>query len=49
VPSYILLSLPAGIGSTLMQDIVYSSLTPSGIDIGTAIADVGFTVASTYP
>jgi hypothetical protein len=48
VPSYILLSLPAGKGGTLMQNNVQSSLTPSGIDIGLALGNVGISVASVY-
>ncbi|MBI2684692.1 MAG: hypothetical protein HYX27_00135 [Acidobacteria bacterium] len=48
VPSYILLGLPNGGGGTAVQNNVYSSLSATGIDTGVALADVSFSVASTY-
>jgi uncharacterized protein (TIGR03437 family) len=48
VPPYILLGLPAGSGGTLMQNIVYSPLTASGLDIAVAIGTNSYSVASTY-
>ena len=48
VPSYILSALPAGNGSTGMQNNIYVPLPASGVDIATALADVSFTENSTY-
>lgn len=48
VPSYILSALPAGKGGTLLQNNVYSSLSPTGIDIGVAAGNVSFSVTSVY-
>jgi hypothetical protein len=48
VPSYILSALPAGGGGTSLQNDIYSSLSATGLDIGSAIASVSFSAASTY-
>jgi uncharacterized protein (TIGR03437 family) len=48
VPSYILSAIPAGKGGTLIQNNVYSKLNPTGIDIGVAMGDITFNVASVY-
>ena len=48
VPSYILSALPAGSGGTGMQNDIYSSLSASGLDIGSALGDIYFSVASSY-
>lgn len=48
VPSYILMALPDGNGGTQVQNIIYSSLPASGLDIGIATADVSISVTSTY-
>jgi uncharacterized protein (TIGR03437 family) len=48
VPSYILSALPAGSGSTLLQNNIYASLPATGLDIAVALGSVSFSVASTY-
>lgn len=48
VPSYILMALQPGNGSTLVQNSVYAPLTATGLDAGTAMAAISFTVSSTY-
>ena len=47
VPSYILLSLPAGNGSLGVQNIVFSPLAATGLDIGTAEADIEYSAPVT--
>lgn len=48
VPSYILLALPTGSGSTEVQNYITAPLSASGLDVAMAIADVTFSVVSTY-
>ena len=48
VPSYILLALPTGSGGTVVQNNVYGSFSATGLDTGVALADVSFSVTSTY-
>jgi uncharacterized protein (TIGR03437 family) len=49
VPSYILLGLPAGAGSTGVQNSTgFLSFSAPGIDAGFAIGSIGFSVNSTY-
>jgi hypothetical protein len=48
VPSYILLGLPAGNGGTQVQNYISAPLAASGLDISMAIADITFSVTSTY-
>lgn len=48
VPSYILLGLPAGNGSTGIQNDIYSTLPATGLDISLALAGVSFTLPSAY-
>ncbi len=48
VPPYILLALPSGPGGAEIQNIIYSSLSASGIDIGLALGNVTHSVNSTY-
>jgi uncharacterized protein (TIGR03437 family) len=48
VPPYILFALPAGSGSSTLQNSTnFTQFTASGIDYGYAIGSVGFTVNST--
>jgi hypothetical protein len=48
VPSYILLSLPAGPGGVDVQNIIYSSLSASGLDVGLALGSISYSATSTY-
>jgi len=48
VPSYILLSLPAGNGSVGIQNIIFSPLSAAGLDIGSGTASIGQTAAASY-
>jgi len=48
VPSYILSALPTGSGGTGLQNDVYSSLAATGLDIGLALGDISYSVASSY-
>lgn len=49
VPSYILLGLPAGAGTTLLENTTSeTTFAASGLDYGAAIGAVGVTVNSTY-
>jgi uncharacterized protein (TIGR03437 family) len=49
VPSYILLGLPAGTGTTLIENITSeTTFAASGLDYGAAIGGVGVSVNSTY-
>lgn len=48
VPSYILSALPAGLGAVLLQNNIQLPLRASGLDTGIALADVSYTVDSTY-
>jgi hypothetical protein len=48
VPSYILLSLPTGAGGVEVQNILYSSLSASGLDIGLALGSISYSATSTY-
>ncbi|HEV8040646.1 MAG TPA: hypothetical protein VGP62_17375 [Bryobacteraceae bacterium] len=47
VPSYILSGLLPGKGGAALQNYVYGSLSASGIDIGVALADISYSIAST--
>ncbi len=47
VPSYILSGLPAGTGGAALQNDIHGMLTPSGIDIGVAGADISYSVRTT--
>ena len=46
VPSYILLGLPAGPGGVVVQNIIYSPLSASGLDIGLALGTISFSANS---
>jgi uncharacterized protein (TIGR03437 family) len=48
VPSYILSALPAGNGGTSVQNVLYSTLSASGIDIGLALGGSFFSASSVY-
>jgi hypothetical protein len=48
VPSYILLGIPAGTGATELQNIIYSSLSATGLDIGVALGTISRTESSTF-
>ena len=48
VPSYVLLSIPAGTGGALVQNSVQSPFTATGLDIGVALAGVNFSAPATY-
>ena len=49
VPSYILLGLPAGTGSTTVEKTTaFTTFTASGLDYGTAIGATVVSVSSTY-
>ena len=48
VPAYILLELPVGSGGTQVQNYVTAPLVASGLDIAMAIADVTYSVPSSY-
>ncbi len=48
VPSYILLSLPAGNGSLNLQNAVFAPLTATGIDVGTVDADIDYDAPVTF-
>ena len=48
VPSYILLSLPAGNGSLGVQNIVFAPLAAAGLDIGTAEADIEYSAPAPF-
>ena len=49
VPAYILLALPVGNGGTQVQNYVTAPLVATGLDIAMAIADITFSVPSSYP
>ena len=48
IPAYILSVLPAGQGGVLVANIFFVPLTASGLDYGSAGADIGYTAAATY-
>jgi hypothetical protein len=48
VPSYILSALPPGSGGMGMQNDIYMPLTASGIDIGVALGEIGFSATATF-
>jgi len=49
VPSYILLGLPAGTGTTLVENSTsYTAFTATGLDYGAALGAVAVEVNSTY-
>jgi uncharacterized protein (TIGR03437 family) len=49
VPSYILQSLPAGTGTTTVQNSTnFSTFSATGLDFGGSLGSVSFTVNSTY-
>ncbi len=49
VPSYVLLSLPAGTGTTSVQNSTnFTSFTATGLDFGGALGSVGISVNSTH-
>jgi hypothetical protein len=48
VPSYILLGLPSGPGGVVVQNIIYSSLSASGLDIGLALGTISYSATSAY-
>jgi hypothetical protein len=48
VPSYVLMPLPPGKGSTMVQNNVYAPLVATGLDVGSAMAAIAFTAVSTY-
>lgn len=48
VPSYILLALPTGPGGVVVQNIIYSSLSASGLDIGLALGTISYSATSGY-
>ena len=49
VPSYVLLGLPAGTGSTTLSNSTnFSTFTATGLDFGGAIGTVSFSVSSNY-
>jgi uncharacterized protein (TIGR03437 family) len=48
VPSYILLGLPAGPGGVAVQNIIYSALSASGLDVGLALGTISHTTTSAY-
>lgn len=49
VPSYILLGLPAGSGTTEVANTTnFTSFSATGIDVGTAYGEVSIRVQSTY-
>jgi len=48
VPSYILSALPPGSGGMGMQNDIYMPLTASGIDIGLALGEIGFSATATF-
>jgi hypothetical protein len=48
VPPFILLGLPSGSGSTLVQNIISSPLSASGLDIALKLATISYSVNSSY-
>ncbi len=48
VPPYILSALPAGKGSTQLQNDTYLPLAASGIDIGLVVGEIGIASATTF-
>jgi hypothetical protein len=48
VPSYILSALPAGNGGTSLQNVLYSTLSASGLDVGLALGGSSFSTSSVY-
>jgi hypothetical protein len=48
VPSYILSALPAGNGSTQLQNDIYLPLSASGIDIGLTDGEIAIASSTTY-
>jgi hypothetical protein len=48
IPSYILATLPSGIGGMLLQNDVYSPLSASGLDSAIALGSVGYSMTATY-
>ena len=45
VPSYILSALPPGSGGIGVQNDIYSKFSASGLDIGSALGEIGFSSA----
>ena len=48
VPSYVLLSTPAGSGGVVVQNSISSTFSAGGLDLTNAIADVSFSTVATY-
>ena len=48
VPSYILSALPPGTGGVGIQNDFYATFSASGLDINTAIGEIGFSSAGTF-
>jgi hypothetical protein len=48
IPAYILSALPAGRGSLQVADIFFVPLNASGLDYGSAGADISYTESATY-
>jgi hypothetical protein len=48
VPSYILLGMPAGSGSTMVNHQVDLTFSASGLDTTALTGEIGFSVPSTF-